>query len=133
MIRHARIWLRFILAGDPDYPDEAGSPYEERGSRCVKLRQEDVTREIIGAFYDVYNALGFGFLESIYKRALEIALGKRRLSVSREFPTEVFFDGEQIGFYRIDMLVEGRVILEVEATHALVFPEFKRVLGRLAV
>jgi GxxExxY protein len=121
----------------------------------VKLVEEATTREIIGAFYEVYNTLGFGFIESIYKRALEIALAKRGLTVEREFPVEIYFDGKQVGLHRIDMLVARRVIVEVKATHALVYadklqlmnyvtamnfevglllhfgprPEFKRVLG----
>jgi hypothetical protein len=57
------------------------SDHSQRGEgsqRPTKLLEEDLTREIIGAFYEVYNALGYGFLERIYKRALEIALRRPR-------------------------------------------------------
>ena len=89
--------------------------------RRQQLIEEELTRKIIGAFFEVYNALGFGFLESIYKRALEIALRRRGLLVEREFPIEVFFGGESVGFHRIDLLVERRVIVEVKATHKLAY------------
>jgi len=84
------------------------------------LLEEDVTREIIGAFYEVYNALGYGFLERIYSRALEIAIKRRGLTVELEFPIEVFFQGQQIGVHRLDMLVQGRVVVENKSTRKLV-------------
>lgn len=71
----------------------------------------------------MYNALGFGFLESIYKRALVIALRKSGLLVEREFPIEVFYEGESVGFHRVDLLVERRVIVEVKATHKLAYAD----------
>ena len=65
--------------------------YGNGDSQRRKLLEEELTREIIGAFYEAYNALGFGLLESLYGRALEIALRRRGLRVDREFPIEVFF------------------------------------------
>ena len=93
------------------------------GSLRRHLLEEELTRKIIGAFFEVYNALGFGFLESIYRRALEIALRRRGLLVDREFPIEIFFGGESVGFHRIDLLVERRVIVEVKATHKLAYAD----------
>jgi len=90
--------------------------YKTQNAAGRTLAEEGITREVIGGFYETYNVLGFGFRESLYKRALEIVLRGRGLSVGREFPIEVFFRGEQIGFYRADMLVEGRVLVEVKAT-----------------
>src|SRR5437899_3198194 len=63
--------------------------WDSQPASRLKLLEEELTREIIGAFYDVYNALGFGFLETIYKPSMETALVKRHLSVDREFPIEV--------------------------------------------
>jgi len=51
----------------------------------------ELSREIIGAFYEVYNALGPGFVESVYSRALEIALTERGMHVEREFTVQVSF------------------------------------------
>ncbi|MFI5311195.1 MAG: GxxExxY protein [Gemmatimonadales bacterium] len=72
----------------------------------------DLTREIIGAFFDVYNELGYGFVESVYQRALPLALAARGLHSEREVPLTVRFRGAVVGDYRTDLLVEGKVIVE---------------------
>lgn len=73
----------------------------------------------MGCFFEVYNELGFGLLETLYARALEITLRDRGLWVDREYPIIVMFRGQQIGFQRIDMLVERRVIVELKSTPRL--------------
>jgi GxxExxY protein len=81
---------------------------------------DDVTtRRVIGAFYEVYNTLGYGFLEAVYARALERELRARGLSVAREVLVEVRYKGAVVGVFRADMLVEGRLVLELKATPAL--------------
>jgi GxxExxY protein len=72
----------------------------------------------------VYNELGYGFVEPIYARALEIALRQRGVQVDREYPIAVFFRGQQVGFHRVDMLVERRIIVELKSTERL--PESTR-------
>ena len=91
--------------------------------RCRRVREchealfEDaVTHRIIGAFYEVYRNLGYGFVESIYARALEIELTARNLHVARQVATEVRFKGQIVGVFRADMLVESRVVLELKAS-----------------
>jgi GxxExxY protein len=71
-----------------------------------------LTREIIGAYYDVYNELGFGFVESVYQRALPLALIARGIRSEREVPLSVSFRGAIVGDYRADLIVDGRVIVE---------------------
>ena len=71
-----------------------------------------LTREIIGAFYDVYNELGYGFVESVYQHALPLALTKRAVHSERELPLTVRFQGVVVGNYRADLVVEGKVIVE---------------------
>jgi GxxExxY protein len=71
-----------------------------------------LTREIIGAFYDVYNELGYGFVESVYQRALPLALNRRGVQSERELPLTVRFQGAVVGNYRADLVVEGNVIVE---------------------
>jgi len=88
-----------------------------------------LTREIIGAFYEVYNALGYGFLERLYKRALEIALRRRGLTVEREFPIAVSFQGQEIGHHRLDMFVERRVVVEVKSTRQLTDADRRQLLS----
>lgn len=91
--------------------------------------EEKLSREIVGAFYDVYNTLGFGFREVHYSRAMHIALTERGLLVEREFPVEVFFHGHQIGLQRIDMLVEGRIIVETKAAHRITEGDRRQLLS----
>ena len=78
----------------------------------LRLLHGEVTRGIIGAFYDVYNELGFGFAESVYQRALPVALEARGLRSEREVPITVRYRGTDVGFYRADLIVEGLVIVE---------------------
>ena|SRR5690349_24736708 len=66
---------------------------ENREAKHQKLIEEELTGKIISAFFEVYNALGYGLLEILYSRAMEIALRRRGLRVDREFPIEVFFTG----------------------------------------
>lgn len=102
-----------------DPSDEPGSLPAREGSKPRKLVDGDISREIIGAFYDVYNTLGCGYLESVYSKAMEIALRKRGLLVEREVPFDVIFDGQVVGRHRVDMLVERRVVVENKATHSI--------------
>lgn len=83
------------------------------------LIEETLTRSIIAAFYTVYRVLGFGFLEHIYSAAMEKELTKRGHRVSREVLVPVYYLGDLIGYQRLDMLVDDRVIVENKATERL--------------
>ena len=100
-----------------------------RDSSRRPLVEEETSGEIIGAFYHVYNVLGFGFLEGIYKQALEIALRRRGLVVDREVPIKIFFDGECVGLHRADMLVQRRVVVEIKASHTLADASKRQLLN----
>ena len=89
------------------------------GSLRPEIIEKDLSALIIAAFYEVYNALGFGFLESVYAKALEIALRRRGLRVEREVACEIYFMGEKGGLHRADILVEGRIVIEVKASQNL--------------
>ena len=84
-----------------------------------KLVEEELTHSVIGAFYEVYNTLGFGFLESVYKAALERELMSRGHSVVREMSIRVTYRGDEIAFQRLDMLVDDKVIIEIKSTFDL--------------
>ena len=111
------------------YPDR---PKRRNSSSHVRLLEEALTHEIIGGFFATYNELGFGFREGIYMRGLEITLRRRGLVVEREFPVDVFFQGLKIGFHRVDMLVDGRVIVEAKATHRLLYADKLQLMNYLA-
>lgn len=74
-----------------------------------------ITRSIIGAFYDVFNYLGVGFLESVYAAALTKVLRSRGHLVQREVAVDVWYEDEVIARQRVDMLVDGKVIVEMKA------------------
>jgi len=87
--------------------------------QAVPLKHSDLTEKIIGVFYDVYNELGHGFLESTYAEAMVVALAQSGLTASREIPLPVWFRGKKIGQYFADMIVEGAVLLELKAARTL--------------
>jgi GxxExxY protein len=80
------------------------------------LIQERLTRSIIGAFYEVYNNLGFGFLEHLYVTALERELVDRGHRVSRELSARVMYKGAELGFQRLDLVVDDLVVVEAKST-----------------
>ena len=86
------------------------------GSRLV---QEQLTRSIIGAFYEVYNTLGHGFLEHLYVAALERELLARGHRVARELGVRIMYKGEELGVQRLDLVVDRAVVVEVKSTSSL--------------
>jgi len=95
------------------------------------LKHRELTQKIIGAFYDVYNELGHGFLETVYERALVIALGETGIRVERQVPIGVWFRGQQIGDFRADLLVEGKVTIELKAARTIDEAHEKQLLNYL--
>ena len=83
------------------------------------LKHREVTEKVIGVFYDVYNELGHGFLESVHEEALAIALVQSGLKVERPVPIAVWFRRRRIGDFRADMLIEGKVLLELKAARTI--------------
>jgi GxxExxY protein len=80
---------------------------------------EELTEKIIGVFYSVYNELGFGFLESVNQRAMYIGLEDAGFAVQEKMPVPVWFRGHEIGEFEADLLVDGKVFLELKAGRAL--------------
>ena len=84
-----------------------------------ELLHERLTHSVIAAFYEVYNTLGCGFLESLYMTALERELRRRGHEVSRELAVRVVYKGEELGSQRLDMVVDGALVIEAKSTHSL--------------
>lgn len=95
------------------------------------LKHRDLTEKIIGVFYEVYNELGHGFIESVYEKALEVALTSKRITVLRQIEVPVWFRGQKIGDFTADMLVEKSVLLELKAGRALVAAHEAQLLNYL--
>lgn len=89
-----------------------------------RLLERKTSAAIIGAFYDVYNTLGFGFLEHVYSLALERELVKRGHTVDREVVVTIMYKGEVLTTQRLDMVVDHKVVIENKSTSAL--PPFTR-------
>jgi GxxExxY protein len=79
------------------------------------MLHEELTNKIIKAFYVVYNALGYGFLEKVYENALMIELRKMDLYCSNQLPVKVYYDEQKVGDYYTDIIVENLIILELKA------------------
>ena len=83
------------------------------------LLHERVTSSAIGAFYEVYNTLGYRYLESIYLAALERELRARGHGVCRELSVRVMYKGEVVGKQRLDMVIDDVLVVEAKSTHSL--------------
>ena len=90
-----------------------------------------VTDKILRVFYDVYNELGHGFLESVYHRSLVLALGSLGLNVCSRVDIPVWFRGHQVGQFEADILVESCVLLELKAVRTLDSSHQKQLLNYL--
>lgn len=83
------------------------------------FKHKDITELIIKAYYTVYNALGYGFLEKVYVAALIIEMQNLGLEVARNVVVPVYYSGQVAGEYFADLVVGGVVIVEVKAARAL--------------
>ncbi len=87
-------------------------------------KHKELTEQIIKAFYDVYNELGFGFLEKVYQNSLYLELKSRGFKVEAQKQIKVHFKGYEVGEYYTDLIVNDAVILELKAADGIV-PEFE--------
>lgn len=79
------------------------------------LLHKELTDEILNAFYEVYNELGYGFLEKVYQNALFFELKNRGLQVIPQRRCPVYYKGKEVGEYFCDMIINDLVILELKA------------------
>lgn len=79
------------------------------------LLHKELTDEILNAFYEVYNELGYGFLEKVYQNALFLELKDRGLKVTPQKRCPVYYKGKEVGDYFCDIIVNDLIILELKA------------------
>ena len=84
------------------------------------MEYQELTHKIIGCAYTVYKKLGFGFLESVYRKAMVIELTRADLKVEEEKPLRVYYDGYVVGNFSADLLVEGTIVIELKSVQNLV-------------
>ena len=83
------------------------------------MLHEEITSDIINAFYHVYNTLVYGFLEKVYENALAKELAKRGHAIKQQVPIQVLYEGETVGEYFADILVDDKVILELKVAEEI--------------
>ena len=84
-----------------------------------KIIHKKLAYDIMAAAFEVHNTLGAGFLEKVYENALMIALRKRRMKCQQQAPIKVTYEGEVVGEYFADILVNDTVILELKTVQAI--------------
>jgi GxxExxY protein len=91
----------------------------------------ELTGRILEACFEVSNQLGVGFIESVYEKALQVALIQKGLAVERQITVKVSFRGVVVGDFTADMIIEGKVLLELKAADALSNQHFAQLLNYL--
>ena len=99
----------------------------------LQLKHAELTETIIGVSFDVYNELGFGFLESVYRKSLQLALREKNLKVEAEVAVPVFFRGINVGDFRADLVVNDSVLLELKTAESIIIAYEAQVLNYLRV
>lgn len=95
------------------------------------LKHSEITQAIIGCAFEVINELGAGFLESVYEKALHLALLEKGLRVESQHPARVLFRGHNVGDFDADLLVEEKVIVELKAVKAILPEHQAQVINYL--
>ena len=84
------------------------------------MQHDRITEKIIGCAYKVYNTMGFGFLESVYENCMMIELIKAGLKAERQKEIEVYYENEQVGDFKADIVVEDKIIVELKSVKCLI-------------
>lgn len=97
------------------------------------LKHRDLTEKLIHMFFDIYNELGHGFLESVYdyEQALAVSLAENEIFFERQIAVPVWYHGKQIGDFRADLLVDRKVIVELKVRRAIEHAWEKQLLNYL--
>jgi len=100
------------------------------------LEHEDLTGKIIGAGIEVHRQLGPGFLESIYENALTVELRRCEVDFARQPAVPIVYRGIEVGLHRLDLFVEGQIVVELKAvkeltpTHFAIVRSYLKAVGR---
>jgi GxxExxY protein len=95
------------------------------------LIHAELTELLIGIYFEVYNELGYGFLESIYEKAFVSLLTERKIAFQQQCLLEVTFRGKVLGEFKADLIIERAVIVELKAVQKLELPHEKQLLNYL--
>ena len=92
---------------------------------------EELTGKILQACFEVSKELGTGYLESVYEKALLVALRQKEVKAERQIPLEVSFRGMAVGKFFVDILVEGKILIELKTANNLTNEHFAQVINYL--
>lgn len=92
---------------------------------------EDITKKILEACFEVSNELGIGYLESVYEKALLIALRQKGLNAKNQVPLQVKFRDEVVGEFFVDILVENKVLVELKVSNGLSKENYAQTINYL--
>ncbi len=96
-----------------------------------KILYKDLSYKIVGLAMEVYNKLGFGFLEKVYENALIILLQQAGIQAEQQAPIKVYFEGKVVGNYVADILVENKIIIELKSVKKIINTHKAQVLNYL--
>lgn len=85
----------------------------------MEFKHKDITDKIIKAFYNVYNTLGYGFLEKVYENSMLLELTEVGLSSQKQYPIDVYYKEKLVGSYFADLMVEEKIIVELKAAESI--------------
>lgn len=112
-----------------------GGQDKAKEGTAMSLEHEALTEKIIGAAIAVHRTLGPGFVESVYENALVVELRRRGLRAAQQLETPVLYRGEEVGKHRLDLLVEGTIVVEnkaikeVEDIHFVIVRSYLKAVG----
>jgi len=98
-----------------------------------KIVHKELSYKIIGALYEVYNALGYGYKEKVYEKALCKILQQEGMAFKNQVPYKLYFKGEYLGIYYLDLLIDERVIVELKQGNNYSSQHFKQVKEYLKI
>src|SRR6185503_19139948 len=85
-----------------------------------KIIHRELSYKVVGMAMEVHRKLGYGFLEKVYENSLMVLLRREAIAARQQFPVRVYFEGEDVGFYRADIVVAGKIVIEVKAAEGLI-------------
>jgi len=97
----------------------------------TEYKYKELTEKIIKIFYKVYNNLGYGFLEKVYENAMMLDFKKENIPADSQYAIKVFYEDEVVGEYFADILVDGKVIVEIKAARNLTLENEAQLLNYL--
>lgn len=97
----------------------------------MELLHQELTEAIIKTFYEVYNELGYGFLERVYQNSMYLELKNKGLYVEAQRKIKVYYKGIEVGEYYADLIVEDLIILELKAANCIVIEFENQILNYL--